>query len=85
MITQVLRIAHQLDAWLDRTLGPPYRVLLAVGLTAELIRQCRELVEAGGHAWHILPIVLDLALLLHTADSLYERLERRQARRTPGG
>ncbi|HEY1934764.1 MAG TPA: hypothetical protein VGG99_22390 [Acetobacteraceae bacterium] len=80
MITQALRFAHQVDAWLDRTFGPPYRILLAVGLGAELIRQCRELIDAGGQAWHVLPILLDLALLLHTADALYERLEHRQTR-----
>jgi hypothetical protein len=87
MITQVLRFAHGLDSWLDRKIGPPYRVLLAIGLGAELIRQCRELIEAGGHVWHVLPILLDLALLLHTADALYERTEHRAARvirgRTP--
>jgi hypothetical protein len=68
-------------------LAPPYRVLLAIGLGAELIRQCHELIEAGGQAWHVLPIRLDLALLLHTADALYERMEHRAARvsrrRTP--
>ena len=89
MITHALRFAHDLDTWLDRTIGPPYRVLLGIGLTVELIRQVRELVEAGGQILHLLPILLDLALLLHTADAMNERWEHHLARRgrgpTPGG
>lgn len=80
MITQLLRLAHELDAWLDRKLGAPYRGLLAVGLSIELGRQFHELAGGGEHILRVLPILLDLALLLHTADSLYERLEHRAAR-----
>jgi len=89
MITQALRYAHQLDSWLDRRIGPPYRGLLAAGLTIELIRQLHELLHARHELvlLHILPVLLDAALLLHTADSLYEHWERRLARiaqrRTP--
>lgn len=82
MITQTLRLAHDIDHWLDRRFGPGYRVLLVVGLVGEMVRQIRELVHATeAHPWwRILPLLLDLALLLHTANALHEHWEQRLAR-----
>ena len=80
MITQTLRLAHELDPWLDRRFGAPYRALLAVGLGVELVRQSHELIEASGQMLRLLPILLDAALLLHTADALHESWERHLTR-----
>ena len=85
-ITPLLRQAARLDAWLYRTLGAPYGVLLAVGLVIEIGRHAHELIERAGAGaiGQILPIMLELALLLHTARALLERLEHRQQGRAAG-
>lgn len=78
----ILRQAVRLDGWLYSRLGPPYGVLLSVGLVIEIGRHGHELVEHAGAGLfrHLLPILLDLALLLHTLGALQERLERRGER-----
>jgi hypothetical protein len=82
-VTHILRLAGRLNDWLYRTLGPPYGVLLSIGLAIEIVRHAREAIEHAGPdaAWHILPILLNVALLLHTASELQERIERRREQR----
>jgi hypothetical protein len=79
----VLRLASRLNDWLYRTLGPPYGVLLSVGLALEIVRHAREAIQHAGPdaAWHLLPILLNIALLLHTAGDLQECLAKRSERR----
>ena len=82
-VTRILRLAGGLNDWLYRTLGPPYGVLLSVGLAIEIARHAREAIEHAGpdSAWHLLPILLNAALLLHTAGELQERMDRRREHR----
>lgn len=82
-LTSILRLAGRLNDWLYSTFGPPYGALLSVGLAIEIVRHAHEAIEHAGpdSAWHILPILLNVALLLHTAGELQERLERRREHR----
>ena len=85
MIQKVLHSAHRATRWLDRTLGPSYRVVLVVGLTAEIGQHVREISRAasdiGSTLRSILVIVVAAALMLNTFASLYEQLARREMRR----
>lgn len=85
MIIQVLHTAHRLNAWLDRRIGMPYRLLLGVGLCVEIVRRVIDVADQLGELTHLvrggLVLLLYFALLLHTADALYERLARRMMRR----
>lgn len=47
-VTRILRLAGRLNDWLYRTLGPPYGVLLSVGLAIEIARHAREAIEHAG-------------------------------------
>jgi hypothetical protein len=89
VIIQVLHAAHRLDGWLDRRIGTPYRVLLGIGLCVEIVRRIGEIVDKAGEMTHVvrggLVLLLYFALLLHTADALYERLARRAMRRVAAG
>ena len=81
----ILRLAGRLNDWLYHTFGPPYGVLLSVGLVVEIVRHAREAIEHAGPdaTWHLLPILLNIALLLHTAGDLQERLVKRSERHQP--
>jgi hypothetical protein len=83
-VMSLLRLASQLDTWLYDRFGARYGVLLSAGLTVEIVRHAREVIEhaGAGLAAHVLPMALDIALLLHTAGELHERLERRAGRRS---
>jgi hypothetical protein len=85
VILQVLHALHRFDGWLDRRLGAPYRLLIGVGLVIEICRGAVEITHAAGDATYLigtgLTLLLYAALLLHTADALYERLARRSMRR----
>jgi hypothetical protein len=89
MILRLLLAAHRLDTWLDRRLGAPYRLVLGIGLVVEIVRQVAEIIEASGNLTRLvrggLVLLLYAALLLHTADALYERLARRALRRRVAG
>jgi len=89
VILQVLHAAHRLDGWLDRRMGAPYRMLVGIGLSVEIVRRVGEIVETAGGITHLirgfLVLALYAALLLHTADALYERLARRAMRRRMEG
>ncbi len=89
MIKRGLHAAHRANRWLDAKLGPPYRIVLAIGLTIEVGQHLREIAVASGDTEHIvksgLVIVLGLALLVNTLGELYERMARREMRRQGGG
>ena len=45
------------------------------------MRGKRSSTPAQDSAWHLLPILLNAALLLHTAGELQERMDRRREHR----
>jgi len=85
IITASLDTARRLDLWLHRRLGAPYGVLLSIGLVIEIVRHGRELAEhvSAGELRHLWPLLLDVALLLHTAGALRERWEKHLVGRGP--
>lgn len=85
MIKEILHAAHRANRWLDRTLGPSYRVVLVVGLAAEIGHHVWEISRVAGDIGPILRsslvIVVAAALMLNTFATLYEQLARREMRR----
>jgi hypothetical protein len=85
VIIQGLHAAHRLNIWLDRRIGVPYRLLLGIGLSVEIVRRVIEIVSKPGEMAHLvrggLVLLLYCALLLHTAGALYEQMARRTMRR----
>lgn len=82
MFSMTLRCAHRIDAWLRRRLGPPYHVILGIGLVIEIIRHVRELVEVGASPRGMIGIVLLLVfyvvLLVHQLGELEVHLAHRR-------
>jgi hypothetical protein len=82
MIEMPLRYAHRLDAWLRLRLGPPYHVILSLGLLIEIGRHCHELAELGAAPGGILRMALQLVLysvlLVHQLGELSAHLAARR-------
>ena len=80
----ILHAAHRASRWLDATLGPVYRVVLAAGLLLEMGHHTRDIIDSGGQTPHLerslMVIVLCVALLISTFAGLYEVLARRAMR-----
>ena len=94
MITAITQAAHRLDHWLQDRLGRPYRVILSIGLTEEIIRRISELPDELKHAKSLigisLMIMMNLALLVNQLGEISHRraarLKAGAARHgTPGG
>jgi len=85
MVREMLAAVYRLDAWLDKRLGEPYRVVLGIGLVIGVVQSVRELPHklGSGHGivGEILTLLLFVALLVHQLAELYERLEALRARR----
>ena len=85
MIKEILHAAHRAARWLDRTLGPSYRVVLVVGLATEIGHHAWAISQAAGEIGPTLRsslvIAVAAALMLNTFASLYEQLARREMRR----
>jgi hypothetical protein len=81
VVVEISHAAHRLDAWLRRTLGRPYHVMLGIGLVLEIIARVRELHEAAATTGSIirlmLALLLYLVLLVHQVGELSPHAERR--------
>jgi hypothetical protein len=81
VIVEISHAAHRLDAWLRRSLGRPYHMMLGLGLVLEIIARIRELYEAPATASGIvrlmLVLLLYLVLLVHQVGELSPHAERR--------
>lgn len=79
---RLFKMCAWLDQSLQRWLGRPYRVLLSVGLLAEIIRRIVELPHhvssAHNLAYTMVIMVLELGLLIHQLAEMNERFERRR-------
>ncbi len=75
--------ASRIDGWLDERLGRPYRVLLSVGLAADIghrIFEAPKHVQERPHlAGTIMAVLMEVAMLLHQLAEMNEHLERRTA------
>jgi len=81
MILELGRGAQRLDAYLQRRLGWPYNIFLAVGLGAEVVERVRGLTHSISsipkEVELVLILVMELALLLHQISVLSHHLDRR--------
>ena len=82
MIKSVTSTAYQIDKWLHTRLGRAYRVLLTVGLIADIghrVLNAPKQIAAHHHLVGIvLAVVLELGLLIHQVAEMDERLEFRR-------
>jgi hypothetical protein len=82
MIRNLIKLAYQLDEWLQEKLGRPYNALLGVGLVLGLIHQVQDLpkdLTHNGGVSTLLIAVMDVALLVNQAGQFHQHMERRRA------
>ncbi len=82
VIKFVTSTAHKIDKWLHIRLGRSYRVLLTVGLIADIGHRVLDAPRQIASHHHLLGIVLsvllELGLLIHQVAEMDERLGFRQ-------
>lgn len=82
MVKFVTSTARRFDAWLHSRFGRNYRVLLTVGLIADIghrVMDAPQQVAAHHHLIGIaLAVVLELGLLIHQVGEMDERLGFRE-------
>ena len=80
MIRFLIGAVSRIDDWLHR-LGRPYRVMLSIGLIADIghrIFDASKHVQERQHVvGMILAVVMELALLIHQLAEMHERLGHR--------
>jgi xanthosine utilization system XapX-like protein len=80
MIGRITGAALRLDEWLQDRLGRPYHLLLAAGLTVEIVRRLIEIPQRAAHLHRLVPvlllIVLEAALLIHQVGALSHHVRR---------
>jgi hypothetical protein len=85
MISELMRGAHWLDAWLREHLGRPYIALLGVGLTAGIIADLKDVGQVIGSSVGLLKVgalvVFQLALLVNQLAQFHDYRQERQRRR----
>ena len=88
MIRALTAAALKLDVWLQRKLGRPYRAILSVGLTIEIVRRLFELPSHLREVTSVIGaaglIAMNLALLVNQLGEMSHRIARREADRTKG-
>ncbi len=86
MIRRITDGALGLDLWLQRRLGRPYRAILSVGLTIEIVRRLAELPDHLREAQTLIGaaalVAMNLALLINQLGEMSLRREARHARRS---
>ena len=81
MIQFITSTAYKIDQWLHTRLGRKYRVLLTIGLMADIAQRIVNMPKqvTGHHRFGVvLAIVLELGLLIHQVAEMYERLGFRE-------
>jgi hypothetical protein len=87
MIRTILNGAYELDAWLGRSVGRPYHVILGIGLVVELVRRLRDIGEVGASATGLVRVAISVvffaALFINQLAEFHGHMQRRDER-TPG-
>ena len=83
MVKLVTFVAYRADTWLHTRLGRGYRVLLTVGLIADIGHRLWAVpMQISSHhrlAGIILAVALEVGLLIHQVAEMNERLGFREA------
>lgn len=84
MILEILRFGRRLDKKLEAAVGRPYRVVISVGLIAEIAAQVRELTHAQFTRAHLIQtliwIAIGVLLVINQLGELSNRMEQRTRR-----
>ena len=77
--------AWRLDRWLNRRLGSPYRIVLAIGLAASISASWKALADSFKSTTNVLVILLivvfQTALLINQVAQVHQRRRARVRRR----
>lgn len=82
MIKFITSTARRIDAWLHFRLGRSYKVLLTIGLIADIGRRVIDAPKQIASRHHVigiaLAVVLELGLLIHQVGEMDERFGFRE-------